>query len=290
MVEVEVKVEVKEVGAGGEREIEATLAAILRSSKYRRLDLCEETIRDLLRAELPRRRPAEAIQAVRKKLHNIVAAYLGDPDYDVAAAQLAAAFQDPAPAAVRGVCAQIMAAHASTRERLAILHDFYPRIFAHTAAPRSLLDLACGLNPLSFPWMDLPAATRYHAYDIRPRRIALINHYFALQGLEPLAKTQDILAQPPTEAADLALILKEVHRFEQRQRGCTAALLDALRVRYVVVSFPSVSLSGRQDLAASYRGLLAKIIRGSAKPPCGRAWRVEELRFEGEIVFCIDKA
>jgi 16S rRNA (guanine(1405)-N(7))-methyltransferase len=275
---------VKEVGAEGEREIEAALAAILRSSKYRGLDLCEETIRDLLRAELPvRRRPAEAIQAVRKKLHNIVAAYLGDPDYDVAAAQLAAAFQDPAPAAVRGVCAQIMAAHASTRERLAILHDFYPRIFAHTAAPRSLLDLACGLNPLSFPWMDLPAATRYHAYDIRPRRIALINHYFALQGLEPLAKTQDILAQPPAEPADLALILKEVHRFEQRQRGCTAALLDALRVRYVVVSFPSVSLSGRQDLAASYRGLLAKIIRG-------RAWRVEELRFEGEIVFCIDKA
>ena len=274
----------KEVGAEGEREIEAALAAILRSSKYRGLDLCEETIRDLLRAELPvRRRPAEAIQAVRKKLHNIVAAYLGDPDYDVAAAQLAAAFQDPAPAAVRGVCAQIMAAHASTRERLAILHDFYPRIFAHTAAPRSLLDLACGLNPLSFPWMDLPAATRYHAYDIRPRRIALINHYFALQGLEPLAKTQDILAQPPAEPADLALILKEVHRFEQRQRGCTAALLDALRVRYVVVSFPSVSLSGRQDLAASYRGLLAKIIRG-------RAWRVEELRFEGEIVFCIDKA
>ena len=274
----------KEVGAEGEREIEAALAAILRSSKYRGLDLCEETIRDLLRAELPvRRRPAEAIQAVRKKLHNIVAAYLGDPDYDVAAAQLAAAFQDPAPAAVRGVCAQIMAAHASTRERLAILHDFYPRIFAHTAAPRSLLDLACGLNPLSFQWMDLPAATRYHAYDIRPRRIALINHYFALQGLEPLAKTQDILAQPPAEPADLALILKEVHRFEQRQRGCTAALLDALRVRYVVVSFPSVSLSGRQDLAASYRGLLAKIIRG-------RAWRVEELRFEGEIVFCIDKA
>ena len=274
----------KEVGAEGEREIEAALAAILRSSKYRGLDLCEETIRDLLRAELPvRRRPAEAIHAVRNKLHNIVAAYLGDPDYDVAAAQLAAAFQDPAPAAVRGVCAQIMAAHASTRERLAILHDFYPRIFAHTAAPRSLLDLACGLNPLSFPWMDLPAATRYHAYDIRPRRIALINHYFALQGLEPLAKTQDILAQPPAEPADLALILKEVHRFEQRQRGCTAALLDALRVRYVVVSFPSVSLSGRQDLAASYRGLLAKIIRG-------RAWRVEELRFEGEIVFCIDKA
>jgi 16S rRNA (guanine(1405)-N(7))-methyltransferase len=275
---------VKEVGAEGEREIEAALAAILRSSKYRGLDLCEETIRDLLRAELPvRRRPAEAIQAVRKKLHNIVAAYLGDPDYDVAAAQLAAAFQDPAPAAVRGVCAQIMAAHASTRERLAILHDFYPRIFAHTAAPRSLLDLACGLNPLSFPWMGLPVSTRYHAYDIRPRRIALINHYFALQGLEPLAKTQDILAQPPAEPADLALILKEVHRFEQRQRGCTAALLDALRVRYVVVSFPSVSLSGRQDLAASYRGLLAKIIRG-------RAWRVEELRFEGEIVFCIDKA
>ena len=34
------------------------------------------------------------------------------------------------------------------------------------------LDLACGLNPLSLPWMGLNDEATYHVYDIDAERIA----------------------------------------------------------------------------------------------------------------------
>jgi 16S rRNA (guanine(1405)-N(7))-methyltransferase len=215
-------------------------------------------------------------------LHNIVAPYLGDPDYAAAEQQLIAAFGTADPAAVRDACASIMAYHASTRERLPQLEDFYRRIFEQTGRPRVILDIACGLNPLSFPWMDLPVSTEYCAYDIRPERIAFLNRYFALQGLSLSARVQDVLVRFPEETADVALILKEVHRFEQRERGCSLTLLDALHVRHVVVSFPSVNLSGARDLGTGYRELLHHM---AAKRP----WKVAEIAFSAELVFCIDK-
>ncbi len=274
-------------------EVEALIAEILQSPKYREMQVCEETLRDLLYAELPRhKRKSEAVKAAKKKLHNVVAPYLGDPDYGAAREQLDAAFASGDPlaclpqagqaVAVRDVCARIMMQHASTRERLPILGEFYRRIFDVTGEPRVLLDIACGLNPFSFPWMGLPVSLRYHAYDIRRERIALINEYFALQGLAPLAKVQDVLVELPHEEGDIALLLKEVHRLEQRDRGSSLRLLDALRVRHVVVSLPNVSLGGQRDLATGYRRLFENIAGQ-------RPWHVTEISLAHEMVFCVDK-
>ena len=267
--------------AGGGVDVEAIVAGIARSRKYR--DICEDTIRDLVLGELGPHQPVErAVRLSRKKLHHVVASYLGDPDYREAADTLQAAFESEAPGAVREACTRIMAAHVSTRERLATLEPFYSRLFAVTGLPGSILDIACGLNPLSFPWMGLPSSTRYVAYDIQRPRVAFLNHYFSLQGLAPLARVQDVLVHFPEEEADVALIFKEVHRFEQRRRGCTLPLLDALRVRTLAVSFPSRSLSGRWDLAGRHRRLFQEIV--SARP-----WRLTELEFENELLFCVEK-
>jgi 16S rRNA (guanine(1405)-N(7))-methyltransferase len=266
------------------QEVEGIVNSITRSRKYRFLDLPEDTVRDLVARELPRHRyRADAVKTVKRKLHNIVATYLGDPDYAAAEQELVVAFETAQRDAVRGACASIMSHHSSTRERLPELPDFYRRIFEQTGRPSTVLDIACGLNPLSFPWMGLSIATQYYAYDIRPARIALLNHYFTLQGLSPLARVQDVLVHFPDETGDVALIFKEVHRFEQRERGSSLALMDALRVRQVVVSFPRVNLSGEHDLGTGYRELLYHMT-------CRRPWKVVELPFSAELVFCIDKS
>lgn len=263
--------------------MDSIIADVLRSKKYRHIGICEDTVRDLVAAELQRyKRRKDVLKAVRAKLHRIVALHLGDPDYPTAICELEVAFRTGNSTAVRQACAKIMETHISTRERLLILEDFYQRIFAVTGIPHSLLDLACGLNPLSFPWMELPVTTRYYAYDIRPERIGLINRYFSLQGLLPLAKVQDIIVNPPTEEAHIAFIFKEVHRFEHRQRGCSLLLLDALHVPWVVVSLPTESASGQRDLTDHHRRLLYSIV--SERP-----WHVQEITFENELVFCINK-
>ncbi|MBN1992482.1 MAG: hypothetical protein JW953_07230 [Anaerolineae bacterium] len=265
-------------------DLEALVAEIKQSKKYRHLGVCEETIRDLLTTELARHsKKADVLKAARKKLHEVVAPYLGDPNYATATAELNAAFQTAHPETLKATCARLMQTHATTRERLPVLADFYERIFQITGRPARLLDLACGLNPLALPWMDLPPAVLYYAYDIHQTRIDFLNHFFRGQGLPPLARHQDILLDFPQETGDVALILKEVHRFERRQPGCTLPLLDALRVRHLVISFPTRSLSGRRSLTEQYRELFFALIKD-------RPWPVTEIMFEHELVFCVEKS
>lgn len=267
--------------------IQPLVNELLNSRKYRALNLPAETVRDLLEQELPRHRNSkDALKAVRHKLHTIVAPYLGDPDYDQVTADLRAVSTVSAgaanPEALRAACAGVLAAHASTRERLQVLDDFYPRLFAVTGQPGSILDLACGLNPFAWPWMGLSPSTRYHAYDIHAPRVAAINAFFETQGLAPLAELRDVLVRPPEIEADVAFLFKEAHRMEERARGCSRAFWRALKVRWLLVSLPAESLSGKFQLAERQRALVNQAI-GDA------GWPVTELTFGAEIVFCIEK-
>ena len=264
-------------------DYDSLIDTILQSRKYRHLAIPTETVRDLLEQELPHyRTQKEAVEVVRKKLHNIIAAYLGDPNYPTASKQLDDAYASADPEKMRQVCRSILEMHASSRERLPILDGFYERLFSITGKPKTLLDLACGLNPFSLPWMGLPADIRYYAYDIHQPRLELINHFFSLQGLQPLGIKQDILVNPPQIEAEVALFFKEAHRFEQRQHGCNRKLWCALRVRYLLVSLPTNSLSGRHNLVERQRQLVYGTLEGLP-------WQVSELMFESELVFCIDR-
>ncbi len=264
-------------------DINAVVDKIRQSSKYRALDICEETIRDLIILELKQHKNKNAaIKAAKKKLHRVVAPYLGDPDYDSAIQTLETAFETQAPGSIQKVCTDLMAEHASTKERLLLLDRFYSQIFQLTGTPKVVLDIACGLNPLSFPWMGLPTSTLYYAYEIHRTRANFLNQYFSLQGLKPLAKAQDVLVQFPEESADIAFILKEVPRFESRQHGCSLPLMDALQVRYLVISMATKNLTGRWDLKQRNRQLLYTLVQD-------RSWEITEIEFENELVFCIQK-
>ena len=265
-----------------ETAVEAVVAAVKQSKKYR--DTSEETIRLLaVEAVVEHKKPKPAEKAVRKRLHSIMAPYLGDPDYNAAAQLLTDVFVGGDAAAIRAACRDLMYAHLSTRERLPLLDTFYRDIFAVTGPPRRLLDLACGLNPLAFPWMDLPATgTDFIAYDIHEPRIDFLNHYFILQGLPPLAFLKDLAAEPPAESGDVALFLKEMPRFERNYPGHGRALLEALDVRWLVVSFPTISTHGGRNLTNRYREFFHEIVDGTG-------WPVTELLFDTELVFCAEK-
>jgi 16S rRNA (guanine(1405)-N(7))-methyltransferase len=262
-------------------EVEAVVTAIKQSKKYRAAS--EETIRALAVEALGQYKSArQAEKAVRKRLHSIMAPYLGDPDYAAVAARLTAATAAGDAAQLRAVCRDALYAHLSTRERLPILDDFYARIFAVTGAPHRLLDIACGLNPLALPWMGLPPGAAYYAYDIHAPRIDFINHFFRLQGLSPLARLQDVALAFPAEAGDVALFLKEMPRFARNYGELGRPLLEALRVRWLVISYPTVSTHGGRSLTARYREFMQQLVDG-------HAWPVTELLFDGELVFIIKK-
>jgi 16S rRNA (guanine(1405)-N(7))-methyltransferase len=253
------------------------------SPKYRALKIPVETAAQLLAAELPLHRSRkDAIKAARQKLHQVAALYLGEPDHAAMQLQLDAAFQSGEAHLLKEVCRSILESHASTRERLPILQDFFERLFAITGKPQIILDLACGLHPFSIPWMGLAPGTEYRAYDLNRPRVDFINHFLPRLGFLPLAEHGDILLHPPQVKADVAFFFKEAHRFEQRKRGCNREFWQALNVHFLLVSLPTSSLSGRHDLLEQQRRLVYATLEG-------QPWHVQELLFDNEIVFCVDK-
>ena len=259
------------------------IAKILDSSKYRALGVNPDTLQDLIQQELPKHASEKAmVKAVKRKLHNIVAPYLGEPDYKALTKSLSA-IKDTAVDSdeVRTFCRTVLAQHASTDERLPYLKSFYQTLFEATGTPKTLLDLACGLNPFAFPWMDLPISTQYFAYDIIQPRITFINAFFSHIGLQPLAENRDILASPPTQHADLALFFKEAHRFEKRQPGCNQHFWASLDVDLLAISLPAHNLSGTHSLIDQHRRLVHQNL-----PP---NIVISEILIQDEIVFLIEE-
>lgn len=259
------------------------VAEVGKKPAYRAMGIPETTLRDLALKALERQPSARAaLKTMRRKLHQISAPYLGDPDYAGATADLQSAYQSGNPPVIENFCREILSSHTSTRERLLVLDGFYTQLFNLGGHPDSIMDLACGLNPLTWRWMGLPSKTRYLAYDIHAPRVSFLNAYFKLEGLSGQAILRDILVEPPDEPADAAFLFKEAHRFEEREAGCNHKLWRELKVKILYVSLPPLSMTGRHDLSIKNRKLVDRSISGEN-------WRVSELNFQNEQVFVIEK-
>jgi hypothetical protein len=82
--------------------------------------------------------------------------------------------------------------------------------------------------------------------------------------------------------ARVAFFFKEAHRFEQRQRGVNRAFWQSLPVRWLVVSLPAASLTGRHDKSDQHRRLVYNTI-------AGLPWQVIEEQIGEEMVFIIQR-
>lgn len=255
---------------------------ILNSSKYRTLDIPRDLVDSLYQQEAPHHKKIQDLhKSVRKKLHHIVANYLGDVDYEQASQNLRSAFAQ-GPDAIRTACLNILKQHISTRERTPFLERFYQEISSRIGKPKSILDLACGYHPFGLPWMNLDPECQYYAYDIIQPRVDFLNLFFDLVKHPARAIQQDILQTPPTLEADVAFFFKEAHRFEQRQHGCNYNFWQALKVRHLLVSLPASSMTGRHDKTNQHRRLVYETIKDVD-------WAVQEFQIENELFFWIRK-
>ncbi len=266
-----------------ETNIQEMVAKVLASKKYHETGVNPATIVDLIHQETPKHgSQKQLLKAVRRKLHNIVAPYLGDPNYEELSEQLFnIPTSSPDSPEIKAFCREVLAQHASTRERVPYLETFYTLLFEKTGKPETVLDLACGLHPLSYPWMGLPVSVKYHAYDIIQPRIDFLNHFFQKIGVDGLAENRDILVNPPQIHADLGLFFKEAHRFEKRQPGCNRQFWASLKVDHLAISLPTQNLSGTHSLLDQQRRLIQENLPDDVQ--------VEELLFNDEIIFLIDK-
>ncbi|MBM3137202.1 MAG: hypothetical protein FJZ98_03325 [Chloroflexi bacterium] len=259
------------------------IAEIRNSRKYRDTGIPDATIEDILRQELARHpKPSEALRSARSILHNVMAPYLGDLDPNQVRDMMDAAFASEDEGNIRQAARTILESHDSTRERLPYLEDFYRCIREACPQMRTILDLACGLNPFAFPWMGLPSNVNFHAYDIHHPRVELINQFLSGTGMQPLAEVRDILVDPHGIQADATFLFKEAHRMEKRRKGASRALIHALQARVIFISLPNRSLDGQRDLGVRMSRLVQSIFDGIG----GEIFSQE---FPGETLYWVER-
>jgi 16S rRNA (guanine(1405)-N(7))-methyltransferase len=184
---------------------------------------------------------------------------------------------------LRAACMGAMRAHASTRERVAHLDDFYRQVRERTGPPRRVLDLGCGLNPLALSWMGVGSAT-YVAIDVDRRVLARVEAFLALVGQPHEVRALDLVANVPADEADVALLLKLVTTLDRQDPRAATRLLSGLRARHAVVSFSTRSLGGRgRGMEATYRRRLERLVAENA----ARVHDVAEASVPGELAFVL---
>jgi 16S rRNA (guanine(1405)-N(7))-methyltransferase len=264
-------------------EIDTLVDAIRQSARYR--TVCPDLIAHVGTAELARRRSfKEAVKATKSKLHQAAGSYL---DTNLRYGSWLDALREARSAgdedAFRSACREIMRHQSSTRERLPILADFYTQALAPIAPVRTVLDIACGLNPLSIPWMPLQPGAEYWAFDVYEDLIDFLDEAVRLSGVVAHASCRDVTRLTPTGPADLALILKAVPCLDHLDRSAVSRLLDVVDARHLLISFPVRSLGGREKgMMATYEARMERLL-------AGRTWQVRRLVFPTELAFLVSR-
>ena len=281
--------------------LELLVTAVQASAHYR--CVAEPLIRRLGERELAKRRSLkEAIKATKNKLHQVAGAYLDEPRYDAWQAELRTAWEDDGAATDalatmearrQAALRRVMARHASTRERLPILDQFYAQTLAGLGPLRSVLDIACGLNPLALRWLPLAEDAEYIACDIYGDMMAFLGGYFALEtahgrpGLRGLAETRDAIAAPPQRHAELALILKAIPCLEQIDKSAGERLLLTTRADHLLISFPAHSLGGRsKGMVEHYEARFHDLMEQTG---IGARATITRFTFATELAFLISR-
>ncbi|HVN56619.1 MAG TPA: hypothetical protein VMT46_20000 [Anaerolineaceae bacterium] len=270
----------------GSAQLEQVVSAVRASPKYRSVD--EGFVRRLAAIEMQKRRSwKEAVKATKNKLHQVGGAYQQETGERAIAEWLAELEQiepeDPDPAALGEFCRRVMARHASTCERLPILDTFYATTLGGIAPVESVLDLACGLNPLAIPWMPLAPNAAYYACDIYTDQAAFLTRFLEKIRVWGEVTTCDLTHSVPARRAQVALLLKTLPCLEQVDPSIGLRLLDEIQANFLLVSFPAHSLGGRskgmrENYAARFKEMLGK-----------RDWNYEQFEFPNEVAFLVKK-
>ena len=263
--------------------VESLVQSVQANRKYARITpvlvsrLCRDAIAKNIKGKA-------AVKEVRNKLHQVGGAYFTHPvDFTKSIGTLEQLPPDMHSPEVMRFCREQMRGHASTNERIPFLEEFFQTCLEPIKPVESILDLACGMNPLSVPWMPLKEDFSYRACDIYLDMLDFITAFFTHFNIDGYAFPCDLVSGPPRETAQVAFLLKTIPCLEQVDKQIGAALLTRIKADHILVSFPAKSLGGRdKGMPEFYRTHFLDLIKD-------QTWQVREFSFPTETAFLISK-
>lgn len=268
---------------GQQDPLEELVRLVQSSGKYQ--PISNDLVRELGRKELAKRRNLkEAVKETRNKLHQIGSAFQERPiPYAKWLEDLDNLPRDMQAVASIGFIKSNLAMHSSTAERLSILPKFFKETLAPLGAVHSILDLACGLTPLTLPWMPTVPDLFYTACDIYQDMAEYISHFFTHFEIKGSACVCDLTAEIPQTTAQVAFLLKTIPCLDQVDKSAAGRLLRGLKTENILVSFPAHSLGGRsKGMLQNYESRFWELVEGEK-------WKVTRFEYASELAFLIEK-
>lgn len=149
---------------------------------------------------------------------------------------------------------KILSTNVSAKERLGIYPTIYSDIFAITGKPESILDLGSGINPVSFPFMNLPHV-KYTALELSKKDCDFLIEYFAIMNefIEGHAESIDLVEINKNPSllsklsADMAFLFKVIEPIElSKSHKIGETIMKNLDCKWIIVSFATTTISGNR--------------------------------------------
>ncbi|MCR4621267.1 MAG: hypothetical protein K5663_04225 [Clostridiales bacterium] len=219
-------------------------------------DICASAVEKAFRSALNKYgTPEKALDAAKERLHALSNAFMSEGEAKKARKCLKAYLEGDASALT-----EALKCHASTRERLDALEEIYGRVFALTGTDGGVLDLACGLNPI---YLGARGIGGVCGIDISGRACAIVNEWAKACGWDISAKLDDVNSCAFPGTYRLALCMKLLSVLETDEKGTAEKLLFRVPAEFILVTFPTRSLSGRDvGMEKTYSDRFESLIEG----------------------------
>ncbi|MGV8025337.1 MAG: hypothetical protein AB2L18_02120 [Anaerolineaceae bacterium] len=263
--------------------VDEVIQQVMAKKKYRYLD--PDLVAFIASTEVKKRASfKETVKATANKLHQVAWAYFNDqPVYSLHASDLAKLPHDLQDSESRAFCIRLMQEHASTTERLPILSDFYGTLFQDIQPVNSILDLACGFNPLAMGWMPIEKTAAYTACDIFQDMADFLQRFFEHFHIAGNTGVCNLLTHIPQEKAQVALLLKTLPCLEQAEKDSARRILTDIQAQYLIVSFPVRSIGGKE------KGMLAHYSSQFESLLTDLGWNYTKFLFASELAYRVER-
>ena len=228
------------------------------SKKYN--TICDDTIHRICVEEIPKyNKEKDIVKSVKNKLHQISGSFFSD-----CLSREVKRLEKSGEADY----INLLKLHSSTNERLSFCTEFYDDIFGVVGSIDSVLDIACGLNPVmvgEYLRAKEIRINKYIAEDIHLDALEVVKYYFDTAKYPIEIRSSDLLITIPDVTVDIVLLLKVLPLLEQQRKDYYKHVINELNAKYIVVTFPTKTMSGKVvGMLDNYKNLFDEFISSCA--------------------------
>ena len=198
----------------------------------------------------------ELISSVRKHLRVVYGVFIKQPlpEFKNKLSSLSS-YDDP-------FIDNVLQFHQSTHERHPTYKQVYKEIFSYLEKKNLpeqyvLGDFACGYNPFAYKFLP-KKPSNYFVSDLSSSDMNFVQDFFTRTKISGKAIAFDLLSDEfskfmASTKFDVVFLFKALDSLETVKRHSSKRVFSELQSRFIVVSFPSVTIGGNQTISSSKR-------------------------------------